>query len=473
MSGRLPISSIYPDLAAAHDDALLFVRRIIGVEPTDQQAEILRAVSAPGARVSARSGHGTGKTATLAWLVLWFVGLRTNCRVPCTAPTGHQLSDVLWSEISRWHAKIHPLWRRDLIVSADKVFVKGAEKTQYAVARTARKENPEALQGFHAENLMFLLDEASGIDEVIFESAEGALSTPGARVVMTANPTRTDGYFHRSHHQERAHWTCLHLSCLDSPLVSPDYIERMRSRYGEDSSIYRVRVLGEFPRSSDDVLIPLEWAETAVGRDIHPGSSDKIAGLDVARYGDDACALVIRQGGVISYIDQWRGKDLMETTGRVKAAHEKKLFTRVHVDSIGMGAGVVDRLQEMRVPVVGINVGEATAQQERFNRLRDQLWWSAREFFEGKSCSIDMDTDDSLREALIGELTSIKYAFTSTGKIKIEGKDEMKKRGLESPNIADALCLTFAEGAAVRRMTRRLKPVATQNSARTAWRARV
>ncbi|MFW6177372.1 MAG: hypothetical protein ACOC43_03295 [Desulfohalobiaceae bacterium] len=463
-----------PDLAELRRlkaDPIFFIRKTIGVEPTEQQAKLLEQVAAPGAHVSARSGHGTGKTTSLAWLVLWFVGLRPDCRVPCTAPTSHQLSDLLWSEISKWHERMHPLWRRDLEVTSDRVFVKGAERSQYAVARTARRENPEALQGFHATELMFLIDEASGIDERVFEVAEGALSTPGARVVMTSNPTRTEGYFHRSHHQERQYWQTLHLSCMDSPLVDASYIDKMRSRYGEESNIFRVRVLGEFPQASDDILIPLDWVESAIGRDITPGSPDKIAGLDVARFGDDANALLVRHGSKVIHLDMWRNKDLMETAGRVKEAYDSKLFTRVHVDSIGLGSGVVDRLKEMNVPVVGINVAEATAQKERFNRLRDQLWWQCRDFFHGKECGIDPEVDKAMREDLIGQLTSIRYGFTSNGKIKIEDKQAMKERGLESPNLADALCLTFAEGVGAPKK-RNVQPVTTRDKARQQWRAR-
>ncbi len=456
------------DLLKCKHDALYFVRNVIGAEPTEQQAQLMSAVSNPGAHVSVRSGHGPGKTTGLAWLIVWFVSLYPDSRVPCTAPTGHQLHDLLWPEVSKWHNKLHPLWKRDLIVTSDKIFVKDAPKTQYAVARTARPENPEALQGFHAKNLLFLLDEASGIPEPIFETAEGALSTPGARVVMTSNPTRTEGYFYRSHNEERRYWTTLHFSSLESPLVAEDYVEKMKARYGEDSNIYKVRVLGEFPEASEDVVIPLPWVESSIGRDIEFPTSKRIAGLDVARFGDDATSFLVRQGGDIDYMDQWRNKDLMETVGRVANAYKEGRFDAVHVDAIGLGGGVVDRLREMNIPVFGVNVAETAAQQEKFNRLRDQLWWAARDYFESKQSRITPAPDNSqmLIDDLIGQLTSIRYGFTSNGKLRIESKDEMKKRGLESPNMADALCLTFAEGIN-KQSTTKAKPVKKKSMA--AW----
>jgi hypothetical protein len=431
-------------LGAYRKDPVLFVRKVLGAEPTEQQIQLLQAVAPPGARVSVRSGHGTGKTTSLAWIILWHVSLYGDCKVPCTAPTAHQLQDLLWPEARKWADKAHVFFRSQILFSAERIWIEGAREMQFAVARTARSDAPEALQGFHAESLLFVIDEASGVPEQVFEVAEGALSTPGARVVMCANPTRTDGYFYRSHHQERKDWVCLHFSCLDSPRVDQAYIDRMRGRYGEDSSIYRVRVLGDFPLASDDVLIPLYEVEGAIARDVQFPAERKIAGLDVARFGDDATALVVRQGGAVIRMDQWRNLDLMQTVGKVKSLYDDKQFSLVAVDSIGLGAGVVDRLREMQVPTVGVNVAEASSQSEKFMRLRDQLWWACRQFFVERQSRIDPDLE--LRDDLIGELTGIRYNFTSNGKIKVEGKDEMKKRGLTSPNLADALCLTFAQG---------------------------
>ena len=426
-----------------------FVREIILSKPTTQQEVLLNEVAEPGAHVSCRSGHGTGKTTSLAWIVLWFLSCFPNAKIPCTAPTGHQLFDLLWPEIIKWRDRMHSPWKECITVTSDRVSISGLEQLQFAVARTARPENPEALQGFHADNLLFLVDEASGVHEKVFEVAEGALSTPNARVVLTGNPTRTDGYFYRSQHKDRALWKTLHFNCLNSPLVDPAYPEQMVKKYGEDSNIYRVRVLGEFPKASDDVLIALHLIEDAIGRDVKYPVSKRIAGLDVARFGDDANAFVVRKGQSIEHLEQWRDKDLMQTTGKiVEAYREKKLFDEILIDSIGLGSGVVDRLKEMNVPAIGVNVAESSSQKENFMRLRDQLWWSCREFFQEKQCRIEPGLD--LIDDLIGELSSVRYTIQSNGKVKVEGKDEMKKRGLPSPNLADALNLTFAEGVSPR-----------------------
>ena len=157
-------------------DPVFFVQKVLGGEPTVQQVLLLEAAGRPGAKVSVRSGHGTGKTTALAWLVLWFLCTRRNAKVPCTAPTQAQLRDVLWAEVGKWRERMPEWWRDQVKVSTNRVEVTGAERSQFAVARTAKPENPDALQGFHADELLFIIDEASGVYNKVFEVARGALS---------------------------------------------------------------------------------------------------------------------------------------------------------------------------------------------------------------------------------------------------------------------------------------------------------
>lgn len=408
------------------------------------QAEALYKVC-HGGRVSIRSGHGVGKSTLDAWAVIWFLSTHYPAKVPCTAPTAHQLEDVLWPEIAHWHQKMPDAWRKLYEQKADKFELKGDPKNSFAVARTGNKSNPEALQGFHSENLLFVLDEASGIDDVVFEVASGALSTPHARVLMTANPTRVSGYFYESHNRMADQFHCMHVPCQASTRVSDEYASEMAAQYGLDSNIYRVRVLGEFPRSEDDVAIPYELVESAVGRDVSPiNGAPRIWGVDVARFGGDRSTLVKRFGNRMDEAPKvWRQKDTMQLAGLV---HEEWDTTpkrvrpdQINVDVIGIGAGVVDRLKELGLPVYGVNVAESPSHKDRYMRLRDQLWFDAREWFDGRDVHL---VDD---QPLIGELTSLKYEITSAGKLKIESKDDAKKRGIPSPDIADAFVMTFAQ----------------------------
>jgi hypothetical protein len=213
--------------------------------------------------------------------------------------------------------------------------------------------------------------------------------------------------------------------------------------------VYRVRVLGEFPTQSDDVLVPLHLIEDATRRDVEAGPTTPVEwGLDVARYGGDRSALAKRQGNVlIEPIKTWQGKDLMELAGIVLAEYDSVPYRMrpqaIYVDAIGLGAGLADRLRELDLPAVAIAVSESASLKNRFNKLRDELFWSAREWFEARDCHMPVD------DTLISELAGIRYKYLSTGKLKVESKDEMKKRGQRSPDVADAFVLTFAGQGAV------------------------
>lgn len=384
----------------------------------------------------------------MAWCVLWFQTCYFPCKVPCTAPTGHQLTDVLWAEIAKWHRTLKeriPELGEEFEWRSERFQLVSNPQESFAVARTSRPENPEALQGFHSDNLLFLIDEASGVAEQVFQVAEGALSTDGVFIVMAANPTREDGYFYDSHHKMRHVWACLHWDGEESPLVSPKYIEDMRAKYGVDSPIYQVRVKGNFATATDGV-IPLHLCEAAKTRDVRLNPNAEIRwGLDVARFGDDSTALAKRQGNYqIEPTREWFGKDLMQTVGLLKQEYDAARVKPavICVDVIGIGSGVVDRAKEIGLPVVGINVAESSSVSDKYSRLRDELWFKGREWLEAKDCKL---ADD---DALIAELTTPKYQIMSNGKLKVESKDEMKRRGVMSPNRADAWLMTFATAGA-------------------------
>lgn len=432
------------------NDPVAFVTEVIGLTPDTWQAEALNAIVKHD-KVSIRSGHGVGKSTLLSWVCLWHLSTRSgdSCKLPMTAPTAHQLSDVLFAEIAKSYRRM-PEWYRDqLSLKSDRVEVVGKEQECYAVARTSRRENPESLQGFHASSggLLFIIDEASGVDEKVFETAQGSLSTEGAKVIMTGNPTRTQGYFYDSFHSDRDRWYTMKVSCSDSKNVDPCFVEDMKRKYGEDSSVYRVRVEGEFDTEQGDTVIPLSLLESAVARDVEVHKGSVVWGLDVARFGSDRTALCKRKGNaILEPIKTWQGKDLMQTCGLVVAEYKRlesfpdELPEEIMVDSIGLGSGVVDRLCEMGLPARGINVGESPSTDGRtYMRLRDELWFRAREWFESRDCRLPEGCDE-----LVAELSVPTYHYTSVGKMQVESKDSMKKRGLRSPDLADAFCLTLA-----------------------------
>jgi phage terminase large subunit len=447
-------------------DPVLFVEGVLGAKPEEWQKKALYAVR-DNDRVAIRSGHGIGKTAFLSWLILWWVLTRSPSRIACTANTSSQLSDILWAEVAKWH-RCMPDGLKELIeVTSAKVELTGQDS--FAVARTARRETPEALQGFHSPNMLFLVDEASGVDNIIFEVGEGAMSTEGAKTVMTGNPTRTSGYFYEAFNKMKDSFFTMKVSSQDSTQVGPKFIEDMKVKYGEDSNIYRVRVLGEWPEADDDVVIPLHLLQSAADRDqVAADTTPVVWGLDVARFGTDKSALCKRKGNVVTEpIKSWRNKDLMEMCGIILNEYETTTWSdrpvEILIDSIGLGAGVVDRLTELDLPVRGINVAESASMGERYGRLRDELWFLGKEWFEARDCTIPD------QEELIDDLSKPRFTFLSNGKLKVEGKDEMKRRGLNSPDLADAFCLTFASRASIAKSGSKHKWTSNLSYGKSTW----
>jgi hypothetical protein len=331
-------------------------------------------------------------------------------------------------------------YRDQFEYTSEKFFHKNHRESWAIFPRTARAEKPEALQGFHGDNLLFLIDEAAGVDDRIFEVAMGALTAKENMVLMAGNPTRLSGFFFDSFHSDRHSWKTLHFSSLESPLVSKGYAKRMARKYGEGSNIYRVRVEGEFPTSEEDQLIGLDLLESAVVRDVKP-EGQVVWGLDPARFGSDETAVVKRHGDVITEIKGVRNYNTMQTTGWVISQIEEDTNrpSSIFVDTIGLGAGIADRLREQGYPAVDVNVGERSSNRDKYYNLRAELWIKLADWLAEGHGSIPDD------EKLIAGASSIKYSFDSAGRIKIEKKEDLKKRGLPSPDRADALTLTFFE----------------------------
>jgi hypothetical protein len=274
---------------------------------------------------------------------------------------------------------------------------------------------------------------------------------------MAGNPTRTSGTFYASHHQSRGSYTTLHFRSQDSPLVDPSYRARLVAKWGEGSNVVRVRSDGDFPRQEDDVLISLELTEPCLSREPVAGVGLRILGVDPARMGSDRTAFVLRQGNVVDHIKVYSRQDLMETVGCVVAILDAWRVDQVNVDLVGLGAGVYDRLVELRRDrrirpmIAGVNVTDAgplkaSADDMQAHRLRDYLWLQTAAWLRD-AAPIFCAEDRQACEDLAGELSGVHYKFTSDGALQVEDKDGMKKRLGHSPDLGDALCLTFAPSA--------------------------
>jgi hypothetical protein len=425
----------------------LFVQEVLGVEPLPYQAEFLEAIASGERKISIRSGHGTGKSTAASWAMLWYFLMHYPNKVVVTAPTSSQLFDALFAELKRWINELPEGLQSILNTKSDRVEHTSAPAEMFISARTSRAETPEALAGVHSEHVMLVVDEASGVPEQVFEAAAGSMSGHNATTIMLSNPTRSSGTFFESQTRMADSWWTRRWSCVDSPLVSDEFVDEMRLRYGEESNAFRIRVLGEFPLADDDTIIPFHLVEAATHRDVEVDIERKpVWAVDPARFGSDRTAFCKRVGNVITEVKSWRGLDLMQTVGRVMAEYEalnpSARPSEILVDSIGVGAGVVDRLRELGAPVRGVNVAESPSMGETYNNLRTELWFKTKAWLEDRSCKVPKDDE------LLADLTSIRYSFTSSGKMAAESKDQMRKRGLRSPDLADAVCLTMASDAA-------------------------
>jgi len=431
-------------MARYRDDPVAFAREVAGIEPDEWQVELLDAVAAPAIRrVSVRSGHGVGKSTAVALAAVWHVLMRVPSKTVVTAPTSSQLFDACFAEMKNVAKRLKPPFDNLLELKSDRIELKSHPESTFISCRTSRAEQPEALAGVHSPSVLLIADEASGIPSSVFEAASGSMSGHSATTILTGNPTRNTGFFYDTHNRLRDDWYTMHVSCVDSPRVSEDFVEDMKRRYGEDSPAYHVRVLGNFPPSEEDTVIPVSLIEHAMANDIKV-HEDTIAiwGLDVARQGGDASVLCKRQGPVIHPLTVWRNLDLMQLTGAVKAEYDamppSKRPAEIIVDSNGFGAGVLDRLRELGLPARGLNVSERAMAKDTYLNLRAEIWFKMKMYFEGMDVSLPRD------DALYAELAAPRYHFTSAGKLQVESKDSMKKRGVASPDRADAVALSLA-----------------------------
>jgi hypothetical protein len=428
--------------------------------PDKWQRDVLNAYAAGERRISIRSAHGVGKTAVVAWMSIHHQIFRFPQKTAATAPSRPQAFDAYFAEVKHWIKMLPEGLQALLDVKADRIELRSAPQSSFMSVRTSRQDQPEALQGIHADNVLLIVDEASGVPEAIFEAAIGSMSGENALTVLIGNPVRTSGLFFDTHNRIKSEWWTMWVGywpdestrpegMVHSDRITPDFERDVAMRYGEDSNAYRVRVLGEFPVTDDDSVIPYHLIEEARVRqlEVHPDTPE-VWGLDVARFGSDRSTLCKRKGSaVVDKVIIWKGLDLMQLTGAVKHEWDQTPPTKrpveIFVDAIGIGAGVADRLRELGLPIRAVNVSETPALKTQYRNLRAELWFRAKEWLQSKVASLPMDD-----VFLCGELSVPRYFFSSSGKMQIESKEDIKKRKLPSPDIADAFVLTFAGGGA-------------------------
>lgn len=437
---------------------VLFANEVVCFVPDEWQSGVLMDV-ATAPKVSVRSGQGVGKTSIAAVIALWFLSCFPMSRVVATAPTARQLNDVLWAELSKWISK-SPLLKALLKWTKTKVEVRGYSERWFATARTAT--TAENMQGFHEDNMLFIIDEASGVSDEIIEAILGTLSGKNNKLLMCGNPTKTSGVFFDSHNRDRALFKTYRVSSLDCPRTNKENINAMLEKYGRNSNFARVRIYGDFPEQEDDVFITLSALERSANTviDEKPVPVTVRIGCDVARYGDDKTIIGIKVDERVSFYEKAQGQDTMRTADNIAMCY-KKLIDRysqykgkiiVTVDDGGVGGGVVDRLRRIckadpktygRMKVVPVKFGM---------RIRHRYYYDTTTYMMAVVKELLSDTDKNGEakpielvlpkdDDLIAQLSCRKYTMTENSVIKIESKKEMKARGLPSPDEADCVLL--------------------------------
>jgi hypothetical protein len=309
-------------------------------------------------RVAVASGHGVGKTAVTAWLILWYISTHADPQIVVTANTKTQLETKTWRELSVWHERlINKHW---FTHTATKFFVNESPSTWAAFAIPWSAQRPEAFAGTHAENVLVIFDEASAIDDVIWEVAEGALTSKDAIQVAFGNPTMNTGRFRECWGGFAHRWETIKVDSRTAAMADKPQIQQWLEDYGEDSDFFRVRVKGEFPRASVMQFIAQDVVEEAMRREIDADSyrhQPVILGVDVARYGDDRSVIAVRQGLKVHELRFFEKIDTMTYANKIVAAMDEYSADYVMVDAVGVGAGVVDRLRQLGRRVLEVNAG--------------------------------------------------------------------------------------------------------------------
>ena len=415
----------------------------------------MRSVAVPRSRTAVKACHGSGKTFTAAEIVLWWV--YTGGIALTTAPTWKQVEKVLWGEIHTAHAGA----RFPLGGSLNQTELKLGPQCYALGISTDQGVN---FQGFHGR-ILIVLDEAPGIRPDIYDAIRGIRAGGDVRLLALGNPVIAAGPFYDAFTAQRSGWSTFTISAFDTPnlagttiddvlamtpeqlddnprpyLPTRHWVREMHDDLGTESPLYASRVLGQFPAQSEDALISLAWLESARGGDA-PSQGECAAGLDVAGPGEDETVLCVREGPRIALLQAWAQPD---PRGAVLAALAPyKGRCAVNVDSIGIGYYMAQHLRDAGHRVVEVNVGHAARDPEKYANSKAEHYWGLRlRFQSGQVAGL---TDDRA----IGQLAGIRYRHNARGQVVIESKDDARKRGVKSPDRAEAIMLAFAAGRAV------------------------
>lgn len=454
-------------LAAADDkadhpylhDPVGWIQDVLGEHVWSKQRTIAEAVR-DHRKVAVPSCHEAGKSWLASRIVAWWLSVHKpgEAFAVTTAPTTPQVKAVLWREINRAHRKGGLPGRTNLTewYISDEIVAYGRKPADY---------DPAAFQGIHARYVLVVVDEACGVPEALWTAANSLVANDNGRMLAIGNPDDPGAYFKRICDPDSG-WHVEPIDAFETPnftneavpdmlrevLISPIYEREMRAEFGEAGATYLSKVRGRFPSDNPDGVVPLSWVRKCQNIDVETYAPDQLLpvelGVDVGAGGDET---VIRERRGIRAGRTWRyhTPDSTEASGYVVQAIRETGATRVKVDTIGVGWGIVGRVRELKpdhgADVVGVNVGQSSTDPKRFPKLRDQVWWEVgRELSQSNGWDLS-----AVDEKTVTQLIAPTWKPDSAGRHKIEPKVETKKRLKRSPDDADALLLAYFQPATV------------------------
>ncbi|MXW29466.1 MAG: hypothetical protein F4Z88_01585 [Chloroflexi bacterium] len=475
------------DFTRYANDPVGFVTDVLGDAgtPYSKQAEMLEAL-VDHRRVSVVGANGSGKDWAAGRAVLWWLETRPESKALTLGPTQRQVEEIVWREMREAYAAAADVLSGRMLTNAYRI-----DEQRFALGFSTN--NALNIQGFHAAELLVVVTEAHAMPQAHIDAIK---RLQPERLLLVGNALSRDGEFYASHHAKRNFYHRIAISAFDTPnftgedggrrgMITPEYAEEYALDYGEDHPLYAASVLAQFPDALDDSLVGREAVESAMERweasavvpaeagtsppashglrDSREGGNDDghlspgersahdsaagegffdpnepvYIGVDVARYGFDKSAICVRQGQRVLSVRSFERMDTMRLVFEVRRAVRAWNAEAIFVDEGGVGGGVVDRLRELGAPVYGVHFGGGAQRPVRFFNRRSEIFWELRRLLERRLIAIPRD------EELAGQLLGLRYDISSSGQIRLEGKPEMRRRGMPSPDKADALALAF------------------------------
>ncbi len=445
-------------------------------------------------RTTVRAAHALSKTKTAAAIAVTYLNLYDDAIVVTTAPGNRQIEELLWKEIREIYMRVG----NDLRGTCLQVEVKCTPESYMIGFAT---DNATRIEGWHSAHILFILDEAKGIAQWVYDALEGSMSGKAKMLeISTTDGADQQAPFRQHHTAKRSEWKCINMSAWDSPFINPTkvrpefkkYLNKKLFDYGKPKNraewpivlidkiqiaddkwvdgreeawkedrpeLWICKVIGDFWEQGVDNIIPLAWIMSAVNAEVDDGIIEENGklkipwefGLDVARFGDDRNVLTELKGKTVPFQKCWGKKDTMETVGIVANEmlerniypNRSEILAIIKVDADGVGAGVFDRLAELGYACYGLMSASSALNDSRYYNFRAEMWFHARAIFkrqfdEGNILSIPDDDE------LIEELSGMKYKIHSDGREIAEPKKDYKKRLGKSPDKGDSFIYRMA-----------------------------